>query len=294
MDIWETENFEQLNGYIPDIVICLKFPTYYLRHSHKVVWLLHQHRAVYELWGINSPADHVPAPEEVRLKEDITRRDTVHLAGCKKIYTISRRVSERLQIYNGLKSTPLYHPPAWLGRFYHAPAWPYIFCPSRLEGLKRQDLLIKAMKLATSPVKALIAGDGGDRPRLEQLIRELDVGDSVRLLGRISEAEMVTAYAHCLATFFGPYDEDLGYVTLEAMLSAKPVITCHDSGGSLEFAVDGETGRIVPPEPAAIAAAIDELYHNQKLARQMGANGLEQYHRMNISWENVIDKLIAS
>ena len=38
-----------------------------------------------------------------------------------------------------------------------------------------------------------------------------------------------------LGVIFPPLDEDYGYVTLEAMLAAKPVITCTDSGGPLEF-----------------------------------------------------------
>jgi len=44
---------------------------------------------------------------------------------------------------------------------------------------------------------------------------------------------------------FPPFDEDLGYVTLEAMLAAKPVITCNDSGGPMEFVRDRENGLLV-------------------------------------------------
>src|ERR1700761_2755161 len=49
-DNWEAENFNDLNGYSPDVLICLRFPSYYLTHRRKVVWLLHQHRAFYDLW----------------------------------------------------------------------------------------------------------------------------------------------------------------------------------------------------------------------------------------------------
>src|SRR3954452_850214 len=51
MDIWESENFEEMNGYRMDVVICLKFPCFYLQHPHKATWLIHQHRAVYDLWN---------------------------------------------------------------------------------------------------------------------------------------------------------------------------------------------------------------------------------------------------
>ena len=56
-----------------------------------------------------------------------------------------------------------------------------------------------------------------------------------------------------------PFDEDFGYVTLEAFLARKPVITATDSGGPLEFVVDGVNGAVVAPTPEPIAAAINAL-----------------------------------
>ncbi len=56
-------------------------------------------------------------------------------------------------------------------------------------------------------------------------------------------------YAHALGVIYPPTDEDYGYVTLEAMLAAKPVITCTDSGGPLEFVTNDETGLIAEPTP---------------------------------------------
>jgi glycosyltransferase involved in cell wall biosynthesis len=46
------------------------------------------------------------------------------------------------------------------------------------------------------------------------------------------------------AVLFAPYQEDYGYVTLEAFLSRKPVITARDSGGTLEFVEDGVNGYV--------------------------------------------------
>ena len=66
---------------------------------------------------------------------------------------------------------------------------------------------------------------------------------------------------------YPPFDEDFGYVTLEAFLARKPVITCTDSGGPTEFVVDGVNGCVCEPSPEAIAAAIDQL------ARERGARG---------------------
>ncbi len=81
---------------------------------------------------------------------------------------------------------------------------------------------------------------------------------------------MLNLYAHASAVFFGPLDEDYGYVTLEAMLSSKPVITCRDSGGPLEFVVNNETGYVTEPEPEEIAAALEKLMGDAALAKRWG------------------------
>lgn len=143
-----------------------------------------------------------------------------------------------------------------------------------------------------SPVVALLAGDGGKKAELQQLINQLDLHQQVKLIGRITDDEMLAFYAHCLGVFFGPYGEDYGYVTLETMLASKPVITCSDSGGSLEFVADGETGFIVNPQPEEIAQAIDKLFFNQRRAASIGEAGRKRYHTLAISWDNVIQNLL--
>ena len=53
--------------------------------------------------------------------------------------------------------------------------------------------------------------------------------------------------------YYGPFDEDYGYVTLEGFAAHRPVVTLTDAGGPLEFVTDGETGLVTLPEPQAIA-----------------------------------------
>jgi glycosyltransferase involved in cell wall biosynthesis len=84
-------------------------------------------------------------------------------------------------------------------------------------------------------------------------------------------------------------DEDYGYVTVEAFLSGKPVVTCKDSGGTLEFVEDGATGFVVDPEPQALALALNRLYLDRRLAREMGAAGRPRV--AGIGWDAVIDAL---
>lgn len=292
MDIWCTENFEEMNGQRMDLVICLTFPTYYLKHSNKVTWLLHQHRSVYDLWDTPYSEGLCKTEEGQILKQKITQLDKEQLPSCTRHYTISQRVSQRLFQFNNIDSMPLYHPPRAADQFYSQPAEPFIFYPSRLESLKRQSLLINAMKYVRSPVTALISGTGGTKELLQQKIDHLDLSGRVRLLGHITQKELLAFYAFCLGVFFGPYDEDYGYVTLEAMLSSKPVITCGDSGGSLEFVIPGETGFVVDPDPEAVASKIDTLYYHQRRAANMGKSGYARYRELNISWDRVVKELV--
>lgn len=292
MELWESEDFAQLNGYVPDLTICLKFPAYAVQAPRKVLWLVHQNRATYDLWEathLNAPA----TPDEIRLRSEIAAFDARHLGAFARRYTIAGNVSRRLKEHNGLDSAPLYSPPALASALYNLPAEPFIFFPSRLETLKRQTLLIEAMHHVRSPIVALIGGTGGQQRACEALIAQHALHDRVQLLGSLSAEQLCAFYASSLAVFFGPKDEDYGYVTLEAMLSAKPVVTCTDSGGPLEFIVDGETGRVVPPEPEAIASAIDELASDPAKARAMGQAGRAHYDEMKISWQGVVDALLA-
>ena len=289
MDQWQTENLESCNGYEIDRVICLKFPAYYGNHPRRVLWLIHQHRSVYELWDERQHRNL----EDRELRRRIIETDNRRIAEIPKRFAISENVAARLLRYNGIDAESLYHPPPRANGLYTAPPECFIFCPSRLEELKRQHLLIRAMRHVRSPVVALICGAGGQEPAYRQLIEKIGVTDRVRLLGEIDPAQLAAYYAMSLGVFFCPRDEDYGYVTLEAMLSAKPVITCRDSGGPLEFVRHGETGLIVEPEPESVADAIEHLHKDTARAQQMGQNSHRLYAEMSISWENVVDRLLS-
>ncbi|GAB4405078.1 MAG: glycosyltransferase family 4 protein [Rhodoferax sp.] len=288
MDYVPTLDLSRPNGQPVDRVISLQFPGYGVRHPHHVVWLMHQHRAVYELFD---PATATPAQQALRAR--IHAYDTQTLGRARHVFANSPRVAQRLKTFNGLSATPLSHPPPLAEAFRCEAAEPYIFYPSRLESLKRQDLLIRAAALVRSNVGILIAGSGGQLARYQALIDELGLGHRVRLLGDLTEAEKLAFYARCLGVFYGPFDEDYGYVTLEAMLSAKPVITCTDSGGPCDWVVDGHTGLVVAPEPDAVASAIDALASHGSRAAHMGQQGRAHYMQRGVSWDATLAQLLS-
>lgn len=288
MDFCARQNFEHFNGHPVDKVVALQFPAYYVQHPDRVLWLMHQHRPVYDLY------DPAQANDELRhLKQKIQTYDDRAFERFSTRFAMSRNIADRLSVFNGISAVPLYHPPAHETRFYCDDSYDYVFFPSRLEQLKRQDLLIQAMACTRSPVMAVIAGEGGKKPELAQMITQLNLEHRVCLAGYIDEKEKYTLYARSLGVFFGPYDEDYGYITLEAMLSAKPVITCTDSGGPLEFVTDHDTGFVVDPDPEQIAEKIDWLYHHRQQAREMGRAGRQAYLDKRITWDHVTAHLVG-
>ena len=278
-----------------DRVIALKFPAYYIQHPNKIVWLVHQFRQAYDLWGTEYQ-DISNDPSGVTLRRAIHQADNAYLPEAQSIYAINPVVAERLKRFNQLSAEVLYTPPTDIDRFHEAEQGDYYFCPSRISGSKRQYLMIEAMRHCKSNARLLIAG-APDHPseleRCQSLIHHNRLEDRVELRPSfISQEEKIHLFANSLGCVYIPYDEDsYGFVTLEAYHSLKPVITTSDSGGVLAVVEDGRSGRVVPPTAEALAEAMDQLFAARDEARRMGTAGLENVRRLNICWDNVVARL---
>jgi glycosyltransferase involved in cell wall biosynthesis len=278
-----------------DRVIAFKFPAYYVPHPDKVLWLVHQFRQAYDLWATKFQG--LPeSPEGHEIREMIVRGDNSYLPEARKIYTNSHVTSDRLKKFNGLDSEVLFPPLLTSSHFSTGEYGDFIFCPGRINATKRQLLLVEAMAHTKSAVQLLVAGSAetnADAEAIESVIRRNRLENKVRFINRfISEEEKAEWFRDALGSAYIPYDEDsYGYVTLEAYLSKKPVITCTDSGGIDILVREGSTGRIAEPEPRAIAECMDALYQDKQKAKQMGEAGYELVEALKINWDNVIGKL---
>jgi glycosyltransferase involved in cell wall biosynthesis len=277
-----------------DRVIGLKFPAYLIPHSEKVQWVLHQSRKLYDLW--DSFSTKIPADSEwIQVREMVHRLDTELIPQARAVYANSLNVSNRLRRYNGIESTPLYHPPPSAHKFYCESPEEYFLFSSRIVHHKRHELVLEALSKTKRPVKVMFTGIGDSveyAAAMEQRCHEYKLHERCRWLGWVTEEEKIRLYARCLAVVYPPYDEDLGYVTLESMLAAKPVITCADSGGPLEFIENEESGLICNPTPEDLAAAMDRLWEERALAESMGRAGKERYLDLNLSWSSVVETLL--
>ena len=288
---WRLVDLEQVAGRRIDVVIATRFPSYCVRHPRKVVWLIHQFRQVYELAGTRF-SDFGSQPGDDRVSEMVRALDRRALGEARARFAISQNVAARLARYNGLEAEPLYPPPA-LGDRYRAEAHgDCVVAVGRLDPMKRFDLLIRAVAAASTPLRAVIAGDGPDLERLRALAAELGVGARVELPGRIGDERLLELYARALAVYYAPFDEDYGYVTVEAFRAARPVVTLADAGGVLEFVEDERTGLVVPSDsPREIAARLDRLFRDRELAARLGAAGRRRVEA--IGWDAVVGSLLG-
>jgi glycosyltransferase involved in cell wall biosynthesis len=286
---WRLLDVTESNGQPVDLVIPTKFPSYLARHPRKVAWLFHQHREAYDLWG-TPYCSFTDSPEDLQVRDAIHAMDAASLSECRAIFTISRNVADRLSRYNSLPGTPLYPPPHHLGRYRTDEYGDFLFYAGRLDRLKRLDLAVDAMKRVRGGARLKIAGAGPLQEELRKQIVGLGVEDRVELLGFVSADDLVELYARCRAAIYAPLNEDYGYVTVEAFLSRKPVVTTTDAGGPLEFVTDGETGIVTSPDPESLAAAVDRLWSwPESRLREMGEAGRRRVE--NITWDHVIDRL---
>ena len=287
---WRLLDLAESNSRPIDLVIATKFPTYFARHPRKVCWLVHQHRAAYELCG-TVYSDFAHDEIDVGLRDKLMALDEQMLGECVGRYTISRNVSSRLQKYNGVASTPLYHPPLLAGRLTPGEYGPYVLSVARLEGNKRIDLAVRALEFADSHLRLVIVGEGSHRPLIAKAAEQAGVSDRVTFAGHVSDEALVDLYRNALALVYVPYDEDYGLATLEAFLAEKPVVTAHDSGGTLEFVEHGINGLVVDAQPEAIGAAIAALDGDRVRTQSLGRAGRDL--AVTISWDAVINRLLS-
>lgn len=274
-----------------DQVISMRYPSYMVSHPVHVCWVLHRLREYYDLWPItkNNFSGKSLLLHRVR-RFVIHRLDRYYLSRLNKIFALSKTVQQRLTRWGNIESEVLYPPP--IPRNYRTECYrPFIYTVSRLVHHKRIELLIASLALTEDKsIKAVIAGTGSELNNLKELAKFHGVENRVDFAGMISEEESAKYYSECRAVFFAPLQEDFGFVTLEAFLSRKPVLTCVDSGGPAELVENSVNGFVTEPKAEPLAEKIDLFIRDENLAQSLGEAG---YHRAKqITWEKAIKKLV--
>ncbi len=288
---WRMLDVTEANGKPVDMVIGMKFPAYLVEHPRKVLWVIHQYRSAYDMAGTDYD-DLSGYDDGTSTRMFVKHADERFIPQAIKVYANSQNVAARMLRFNNIQSEPLYHPPPRAELLSPGAPGDYVFYPSRLEPQKRQDVLIEAARYLKSDARIVLAGGGRHLAKYNSLIEsDRNIRERVEMRGFVSEEEIIRLYRDALAVCYLPWDEDYGYVSLEAMYAGKPLIAARDGGGATEFVEHGREGLIVDPTPDEVAAAIDQLFLDRKRAQEMGERGREKVLAMNLSWEHVVEKL---
>ncbi len=167
---------------------------------------------------------------------------------------------------------------------------PIVLTVARLDARNRYkgvDTLLRAWQRVHQRLplaELVVAGDGSDRRRLEDLTRSLGLVGTVRFAGRVSDRELAELYGSAIGFALParapigsrPMGEGFGIVLVEAAAAALPVIA-GNVGPTPEVVVHGETGILVDPEDGtAVADAIVRLLEDPEASRRMGDAGRER------------------
>ena len=286
--LWRMLDLDEADGRKIDVVIATKFPSYVVRHREKRVWLVHQFRQAYELDGTGL-GQFGPSPEDRALRRQVQALDRMALGEATRLFATSPNVAGRLERSTGLVAEVLPHPPQRLP-YHSAPPEGFVLSASRLDRAKRIDLLLDAAARVPG-FDVVIASDGPDRDRLEEVASARGLDGRVRFEGRVSAERLAELYATCTAVYYAPVDEDFGMGPYEAFLSGKPVITTSDAGGPLDVVHDRETGLVVRPEPEEIGRAVAWLRDHEDEAQAFGRAGKALAHE--VTWDRAIARLLS-
>jgi len=188
---------------------------------------------------------------------------------------------------------------AWTGlpgeRPARDPSTPTIVSVARQYRRKNTAVLIRAIPAVRQRVpgaRLRVVGDGPELPRLRALVRALDLGDAVTLIGSVGglselRAEFARADVFCLPS----RQEGFGIVFLEAMAAGLPIVAA-DCGAIPETAPAGEVSLLVGPDDVeGLAAALIRLLTDRSLHGRLAAGGLARWARFG--WTAVAEKFLT-
>jgi glycosyltransferase involved in cell wall biosynthesis len=170
-------------------------------------------------------------------------------------------------------------------RSFNAPEQ-FVLYAGRLNARKNIATLVRAMALVeTAGLQLLVAGAPDGLPA-----DVANVGDRVRVLGAVSDAELRVLYAAATVFCFPSIDEGFGLCPLEAMASGTPAIV--SNAPALVETCAGAAVCVDATDAAALARAIDALVADAPRRDALRSAGLARAH--SFSWRHTAERLLES
>ena len=310
-----------------DMIITSKYPSWMVQHPNSICWLMHTLRGLYDMYppswpvavekgvpGVDRILDymkntHSPGDLDVFFQMIYSLQGNNHIPNSyfdfpgpfirallhymdnyglrkqKRLFAISNTVKSRKEYFPIQSVVHTVYPPVERAETTTGEG-NYFFVCSRLDAPKRFDQLISSYKNCKTNKKLLIAGKGPLQTQLKQLVAD---DNRIELLGFVSDDEKQRLYDNCIAVPYVPFNEDYGYITIEAMQHKKPVITLKDSGGPTEFVFEGETG-FVANDFANLTSKLDFYAENSNIAARHGINAFTNVERY--TWQRCLNMLL--
>ena len=135
---------------------------------------------------------------------------------------------------------------------------------------KGQEFAIRALALLHG-ARLLLVGRGEDEAKLRALAQELGLAEKVHFLGSLDHAVLPLVLSAADAMVLPSSSEGLANAWVEALACGTPLVIC-DVGGARELLKDPSAGRLVPRDPAAIAAAVEDILADPPSPVQVAEN----------------------
>jgi len=153
----------------------------------------------------------------------------------------------------------------------------FILFIGQLRYYKGLHLLIEAAKDLDTNI--VIIGKGNEETKLNEMASSLK---NVHFLGQLEEQDKVNYLESCYAFILPSHlrSEAFGVSLIEATMFGKPLISCKIETGVEYINDNGNTGLVVQPDPMSIRHGINTLINDKKLAKKMGKNARDRYHKL--------------
>jgi glycosyltransferase involved in cell wall biosynthesis len=156
---------------------------------------------------------------------------------------------------------------------------------ARMYPRKRLEDLLEASALLRTRIPGLhvrIVGEGPESGRLRARAARLDLGGMVTFLGEVSRQRLAVEYVNADCFCLPTVQEGFGLVFAEAMAAGLPVAACR-AAAVPEVVVDRRTGLLVNPQsPGDLAMAIETLAVNERLRKDLGAEGRRRVEEFDL------------
>jgi glycosyltransferase involved in cell wall biosynthesis len=169
---------------------------------------------------------------------------------------------------------------------------PLVVAVGRLVPVKRYDVLVDALVAAKAEVpmlRAVIVGEGYERPRLEALLDARGAAGWIELRGRVDDRALLALYRSAWVVASSSLREGWGMTLTEAAACGTPSVAT-DIAGHRDAVVDGETGLLVADD-AGLGPALARVLTDDELRRRLGTTARGRAARL--TWARTATSLFS-